>query len=127
MEASRPSAAWIEIEDAIFLFDLRLMAVAVHHHAESGGSQLQVESAEIMQHIDGHAAGFDDFGFRQSARPGVGVDVTADRGDGRDFDKRFEDFASANVAGVEDAVGSAQGLDRLEPQQAVGVGDYADN
>ncbi len=61
------------------------------------------------------------------ARPGVGVDVPADRGYGRDLRKRFEDFASADVAGVEDAVGSAQGLDRLGPQQAVGVGDYAED
>ena len=45
------------------------MAVAVYDHAESGGFGLQVELAEIMQHIDRHAAGFNDFGFRQSARP----------------------------------------------------------
>src|SRR5208282_5175150 len=117
VETAWPGAAWIKIEDAIFLFDLRLMAVAVHHHAESASSQLQVELAEIMQHIDGNTAGFDDFGFRQSARPDVSVDVTADRGYGRDLRKRFEDFGGANVAGVEDAAGSAKGLDSLGPQQ----------
>src|ERR1035437_8073381 len=127
VETAWPGAAWIKIEDAIFLFDLRLMAVAVYHHAESGGSQLQVELAEIVHDIDGHAAGCDDVGLRQSARPDVGVDVTADRGYGRDLRKRFEDFGSANVACVEDAFGSAQSLDRLGPQQAVGVGDNAED
>src|SRR3981081_3001909 len=79
-ETARPSAAWIEIEDAAFLFHLRLMAVAINHHAKSGGFRLQVELAAIMQHIDGHAADSDDFSFRQNARPRSSVDVAADRG-----------------------------------------------
>jgi len=102
------------------------MAVAVYDHAESGGFWLQVELAEIMQDIDGQATGFDDFGCRQSARPRGGIDVAVDRGYGRDLRQRFEDSRSADVAGVEDLVGSAQGFDGRGPQQAVGVGDYAE-
>ena len=59
-----------------------------------------------------------------SARPRSGVDVAADCGYGRDLRERLEDFWSADVAGVEDAVGSAQRFDGLGPQQAVRVGDY---
>jgi hypothetical protein len=89
------------------------MAVAVYHHAESGGFGLQVELAEIVQHVDRNAAGFDNFGFGQSARPGRGVNVAANRGYGRDLRERFQNFGSADIAGVEDAVGSAQSLRRL--------------
>jgi hypothetical protein len=102
------------------------MAVAVDHHAESGGFRLQVELAEVMHHIDRHAAGFDDFGFRQTARPRGGVDVTADCGYGGNPRERFEDFGRADIAGVEDTVGPAQSFDGFGPQQAVGVGDYAE-
>jgi len=126
VETARAGAAWIEIEDAVFLFYLWLMAVAVYDHAESGGFRLQVEAAEIMQDIDGYVSGLNDFGFGQGVRPGLRVDVAADCGYGRDLCERFEDFGSANVAGMEDAVGSAQGFDGLGPQQAVGVGDYAE-
>ena len=101
------------------------MAVAVHDHAESGGFWLQVELAKIMQDIDGHAAGFDDFGLRQSARPRSSVDVTADRGYWGNPRERFEDFGRADIAGVDDAVGPSQSVDGFGPQQAVGVGDYS--
>ena len=37
-----------------------------------------------------------------------------------------QDFGRADVAGVDDAVDAAQGGDRLGPQQAVRVGDDAE-
>ncbi len=100
------------------------MAVAVYDHAEPG-LRLQVELAAIMQDIDGHAAGFDNFSFRQNARPRGGVDVTADRGYGGNLRQLFEDFGGSDIAGVEDAVGSAQSVDGFGSQQAMGIGDYA--
>ena len=69
MKPARAGAAGIEIEDTVFLLDLRLMAVAVDHDAKSGRFRLQVELAAIVQHVDGYASGFDDFGFRQRVRP----------------------------------------------------------
>jgi len=103
-----------------------LVAVAVDDHAESGGLWLLVKLGEIVQHIDRYAIHFDDLGGWQNARPWRGVDVAADRGYGCDLRERFEDFGSAYVSGVEDAIGSAKGLDGLRTQEAVGVGDYAD-
>src|SRR5271166_1786166 len=103
------------------------MAVAVHHYPESGGFRLQVELSEIMQHVDRHSASFDDLGHGQKARPALSVDVAADRGHRSDLLEHFENFESSNVAGVEDAVGAAQGCDGLGPQQAVCVGDYAED
>ena len=97
------------------------MAVSVYDHAESRGFRRQVELGAIMQDIDGHTTGFDDLGFRQSARPRGGVDVTANRGYGGNLRERFEDFGSADVAGVENAIGYAQSFDGRGPQQAMGV------
>ena len=92
------------------------MAVAVDHRAKPCGFRFQIESAEIMQHVDRHTAGFNDFGFRQSTRPRFGIDVAADRGYRRDLRERFENFGSADVAGVEDALGSAESFDCFTAQ-----------
>jgi len=85
------------------------MTVSVDHHAQPGRFRLQIETPEIVQHIDRQtadrqAAGFDDFSFRQGARPRLGINVPADRRDGRNLCQRFEDFRSANVARMQNAV-----------------------
>jgi len=123
IEAPRARAARIEIEHTVLLFDLRPMAVTVHDYAESRAFRLQIELPQIMQHIDRNVAGFNDLSFGQRARPGVGVDVAADGSYRRDLRECFEDFGCADVAGVEDAVGTAQGFDGFGTQEAVGVGD----
>ena len=121
METAWAGAAWIEIQHAVLLFDLGLMAVTVDDHAESGGFRLQVELREIMKHVNRNASGFDNFGHGQPLRPGLGVDIAADRGNGRDFRQRLQNFRSTNVAGVENALRSAQSLNRFGPQQSVSV------
>src|ERR1035438_8197868 len=37
LKPARARAAWVEVEDAILLFDLRLMTVAVHDNSDSSG------------------------------------------------------------------------------------------
>src|SRR5271169_1835026 len=127
VEAAWPGAAGIEIQDAVLLFYLRLMTVAIDHNAESSCLRLQIELAEIMQHVDGQACDIDHFRFRQREPPGPGVDVAAHRSYGRDLCEFVEDFGGTDVAGVEDAVGSTQGSKRRAPQSAVRVGDYAED
>ena len=127
METTRTGAARIKIEDAVLLFYLWMMAMSVDHCTESGGLWLQIESGEIVEHVDRYASDFDYFRCGQRARPWFSVDVAANRGHRRDVCERFEDFRSADVSRVKNAVGSAQGLHGLGPQPAVGVGDYAED
>jgi hypothetical protein len=100
--------------------------MTVYDDAESGGFRLQIKFAEIMQNINSHPASLDDFRFWQSARPRLGVDVTADRGYRGNLRQRFEDFERADIAGVKDAVGPTQSFDGFGSQQAVGIGDYSE-
>lgn len=100
------------------------MAVAIDHYMESGCFRVQVESAAIMQHVDGHTANFDHFGCWQRARPRVCIDVAADGGHGGKFRESFKDLRRADITGMEDAIGSAERFDGLRAQQAVGVGDH---
>ena len=103
------------------------MTVAINDYAESGSFGLEVELSEIMQYINGDAAGFHDFSFGESAGPGRSVHVSSDRGYWRDLFEGFEDFWRADVAGVKDEVGSAEGFEGSGAQQTVGVRDYSND
>ena len=127
LEAARAGAAWIEVKNPVFLFHFGLVAVAVDNRAESSGFGLQVELREIVEEVDGDAADFYEFGRGQFTGPGFDIHVAADGGDGSNAAERVEDFASANVARVEDVVGAAKSFDGFGAEQAVGIGNNAEN
>ena len=52
--------------------------------------------------------------------------LAADRGDGRDLRQARDDVRASDVAGVDDVLDTGERLQRLGAQQAVGVGDDAD-
>lgn len=79
-----------------------------------------------MQHVDGCAFDFDEVGFGESPSPGLSVHVAADRGYRGDFFKCGEDFGVAYVAGVKDLVYSLESGLGFGAEQAVGVGDEAE-
>ena len=56
----------------------------------------------------------------------MGVDVAADGGGGGDAGELGEDGGIAYVAGVEDVRDTGEGGEELRAEEAVGVGDDAD-
>ena len=78
-----------------------------------------------MEDQHAHAAEVETPPLRQEARPAA-VHVPAHGDDRRDLPELLQDVASADVARVEDHVGPPQRVDRLRPDEAVGVGDDAD-
>lgn len=124
-EAARAGAAGIEVKDAAARLLPGDMAMARDHDLDSGCLWFQIELREIVQHEDGNAGDLDEFGFGQFAGPRRLVDIAADGGNGRDGRELIEDFGSANVSGVNDALRSAQRLQCLRPKQAVSVRDDA--
>lgn len=101
------------------------MAVPVDHDLESGSFRFQVELRKIVQDIDGNPADLDDFGLRQLARPCSLIDIAANRCDRRKGCERVENFGIAYVAGMNNALTSAQCLERFRPKQAMSFGDDA--
>ena len=79
-----------------------------------------------MQHVNGNAADFQNFGFGELASPGSFVDVSADCGYGCDFGQFFKDFRRTDVAGVNDVLRTSQRSKGFGTQKAVRIGDYAD-
>ncbi len=69
----------------------------------------------------------DDFGFRQLGAGAFAIDVAADGGDGRDFGELVEDGDLAHVADVEDVVDAAECWGDFRAEEAVGVGDDAED
>ena len=69
---------------------------------------------------------FENIGFRQIARPGSFVDVAAHGGDRSNCAELRNDLGRAHIAGMNNAIRPAQSFDCLRAQQAVGIGDNAD-
>lgn len=79
-----------------------------------------------MQDINRDAGEFYNFCLRQAARPRILVNIAADGGHRGEGCELIENFRGADVAGVNDVLGSAQGFERFGTKQAVRVGNNAD-
>lgn len=105
--------------------------MAVEDGGEFGGCGVEVERLEVVEHVEVEARARrvldeDDFGLGQAGAGVAAVDVAADGGDGGDPGERVEDGDFAHVAEVEDAVDAAEGGDGFGTEEAVGVGDDAE-
>ena len=103
------------------------MTVAGDDHVESSGLGLQIELREIVDNIDGNVGELDDFGCGEFAGPCLLVDVASDRGDGGDGGEFVENFGIADVTGMNDVLRALERSQSFGAEQAVGVGDYADD
>lgn len=101
------------------------MAVSIDHSRESGGLGLQIELGDIVQHVNGKAAEFDDFRLRQLARPGACVDVPADGRNRRNLLQLLKNFGITHISGVNNVLGFAQCRYCLRTKQPVRVGNDA--
>src|ERR1700719_4248428 len=103
------------------------MRVAADDDVESRGAWVEIEPVEVVQNVDGYFACFDDGGFREGQRPGGRffslVDVAADRGEGRERVQRVENLGFANVARMNEQIGTLQSAQGFRAQQTMGVGD----
>jgi len=106
--------------------DRRRVAVPADHGAKSGRRGIKVDLIHVVYDVENRSFEFDHFGFGQRRGPGSGIDIAANRGDGRDGAKRVEDVGRADVAGMDDVSGAAQGIERLGAQETMCIGDQAD-
>ena len=126
LEPARPRASGIEVENALPGFLFWNVTVARDYNAESCGFGFEVESSEIVKHVDGNPAKLDDCRMRQSAGPLAFVDIPPHRCNRSEGCQLVEDLGIACVSSMNDVVGSAQSVERFRTKQAVGVGDDAD-
>jgi hypothetical protein len=125
-ESPRPRAARIQVKHSIAHLLFGNVTVAADHNRESSRFGLEVQLLQIMQHIDGNTAQLNHLSFRQLATPGRFIDVSTHGGDGTNRGKLLEDIGRADIPGMNDVLGPAQRFDCLRAQQAMRVGDDAD-
>ena len=95
---------------------------------EFGGGGIEVESLEVVEHVDieagvGRVLNENDVGLGQLGAGAFAVDVAADRGDGSDFGELVEYGDFANVTAMEDAIDAGERGSDFGTKEAVGVGD----
>jgi len=120
-EAARACAAWVEIDDSVAGFDLRLVGVTADDHGNAGGFGVYVEVVDRVDEVEEVAREFYDFGFGQSGTGAEEIYVAPDCGDGSDGAQGGKDFGIADVAGVKDVIDTSEGSYGFWPEEAVGI------
>ena len=125
-EPPRPGRAGIEVENAAGPLDPGPVRVAGDDRPDPRLRRVAVELLAVVQHQDLLPGELDSDLLGIHARPVRRIHVASDRGDRRDPRQRLDDSGPADVAGMDDVIGPGESLDRLGPEEAVGVGDDAD-
>jgi hypothetical protein len=126
VEAAGARRAWVEVEDSLVVLHGGIVGVAVEDNRDAGGLRVEVEVFAGVDHVDQTAGQLDGLGGGEEGAGTVGVDVAADGGDGGDTGEVDEDGGIADVAGVKDVIDTGQGGKDFGAEEAVGVGEYAD-
>ncbi len=126
LEPSRSRAAGIEVKDSVARLLLRNVTVAADHDPESSSFWFEIQLRQIVKHINGYAAHFENVRLWKRQSPCSLVDIAAHRSERRDIGQFFEDLWNADIPGMNDVLGSAQRFQRFGSQQPVSVRDDAD-
>lgn len=125
IEAARAGARRIEVADAVDHLVVRQMTVAEDH--EVGPLPRDRPLHRFAQVVRTGEDVRDENRFPPGdLQPFAVVHISADERDRGDFTQRVEDVIPADVAGVDDRLGAAERLESFRPDQAVRVGDDAD-
>ena len=92
---------------------------------DAGGGGIEVEHQKVVKHVDMAACQFDQLRLGKAAAASATVDIAPDCCQGSDVAQPVEDGGIADVSGVQDVLGIAQRQHGLGPEQAMGVGDDA--
>ncbi len=124
-EAPGPGAAGVDEQHTVALLHQRFVRVTGYHHAHTGGRWVNVQLAQIMDHIQPHTTQLYQLGFRAAPAPrGHGRCCRARRSAGL-LSQLAQHARLADVTGVHDVVAALQEGQCLRAQQVVGVGDQA--
>jgi hypothetical protein len=103
------------------------MRVTGHDDREARRDRIQVESRNVVEHVEMPAVDLDNLGFRQAGRPRFLVDVASFGKDRSESTESFDDLGISDVAGVDQEVTSSQDMESLRSNDPVGIRDDADN
>ena len=102
------------------------MRVSGNDDVEPRCRGIKLKLFQVVQHVDYPTANHDELGVRVLICPRACIYVSANGGGRSKLSQSVNDFWSADVAGVDDVIGSCELPDRFGAQKTVRVGDYAD-
>jgi hypothetical protein len=111
------------VDDPIAFLDAGLVRMARDHDAKPLAARVHAQLREIVNHQHAHLLHLHDFRVVQRLCPRCRIVVTAHRGDWGNLGQRRQYFRAADVAGVHDAVATAQALQCLGAQQTMRIRD----
>jgi hypothetical protein len=97
------------------------------HSCKSSGFRIEVKIVDIVNQINQEAAEFCCFCRRKLPGPGLNVNISADRGNWSNLFQLWDDLRRADVTRVNDVIRSTKQLNGLRSQQAMRVGNHANN
>ena len=95
------------------------------HSVDAGGYRVEVERHKIMKHVNVPACQFDQFCLGKLSAASTAIDISPDCRHRSKVAEPVEDGGIADVSGMQDVLGIAQRQHGLGPEQAMGVGDDA--
>jgi len=101
--------------------------MAADDDAKTGGGWINIKPFYVVDDVDSDFSNFNNRCFRKPARPPALVIVSSNRNDWSDRLENPDNFGLPDVTGMDDQIGAPKGLKRLRPEQAVSVGDNADD
>jgi len=89
-------------------------------------SRIEVESLDLMHHVEKTRSYLEHLGDRQGLSPRTLVVVPSDRGDRPDLRETVENVGRADITGMDDEDDPCERVDSLGSEKTVGVRDNAD-
>ena len=93
---------------------------------DAGGTRIDVELRQVVQHIQEDFADLDELGLVDRARPVLPIVVAAHDRDGGHRAQSGQDFGVPDVPGMHDVVAAGEKIDRLRAQQPMRVRNQSD-
>ena len=125
LEATRARATWIDVQNALTFDDHRLVRVTGNDYTNTGGSRLDSELRKVMDDVDAHTSGNEQFALTYLLSPCASVVVSADRCDWRQCGELFKDAWTTNVTGMNDVAAADEERLGFRPKETVGIGYQA--
>jgi len=125
-KAPGAGAAGVEVKDPIFALHMRTVGVAEDHRGQARRRGVQVQAEEFVEDVELDLPHLHHLGLGEGPAEVAPVGIAPHRVDRGQGPQRLQNLGAANVPGVDDQFHPPQGLQRLGPQQPMGVGNYAD-
>src|SRR5215472_13830838 len=122
-----PGATRIQVQHAISHLLLGNMAVTKNNSRETSRLGLQVEASDVVKNVDLKSIGAENVRLGEFTRPCFAIDVAGHHREWCNAPQSVHNSRVAHIAGVNDVIGTAEGLDGFGSKQAVRIGDHADH